>query len=120
MKTKRHIDVICDECYQEFSLTPHDQKNIAEYGHIHCKHCSTMVTFEDTISHKLKSFALLSFYLINTITILTIMLSHLVMENGYPATYALASVGLYIIVMMAMKGNPSKLVSIMKERDTVF
>ena len=114
MKINRMLNVICDECYQESSLSPHDQKIIYEQGYIRCKHCALAVGFEETISQKIKTGLLLAFFIASALTILAVVLSHFIGSDALPASVALIVVVMDIVVISIASSQPIKLVSSMR------
>lgn len=114
MKSNRTLNVICDECYQESSLSPHDQKVIYEQGYIRCKHCAMAVGFEETISQKIRTIMLLTFFVASALTILAVVLSHFIGDNALPASIAIIVVVMNLVVISIASSQPIKLVSSMR------
>lgn len=110
--THQHINVICEQCYQEFSLSHHELRQRLSSQQFVCPHCHESVMLQETIGQKMMRSGLKILFTVNAVVILSVISSHLFCDAGLPPIIGLFCLLTNFLMGYVFKRNSVKLVPI--------
>ncbi|SJL83963.1 hypothetical protein [Vibrio palustris] len=110
----QRITVICEQCYQEFSLSSNELHQHSQSHQLTCQHCHEPVMMKETIGQKIVRSSLNIAFVINIIVFASIISSHMLYEIGLPISIALLCVIIHLLVMFVFKPQSIKLIAAVK------
>ena len=108
------IDVICEQCYQEFSLSHDELRRRSSAHQLVCPHCHENMTLQETISQKIIQRGITVLFTVNMVILLCVISSHLISEIGLSPLIGVGCVLLNVLMTYSRKPTSVRLISTTK------